>query len=95
MSSYQAVVGKYGEQATVWIVTLRDGTGWEQTVYVITPDKEFARSVARARTVFDSPRIHETASTLLYKLDEAEIEAFTGPSGQPQNIIVFDAESEE
>jgi len=94
-SLYQAVIGKYGERANVWMVTLRDGDGWEQTIYVIASDKEFARSIARARTSFDRPRFVETSSTLLYELDPAEVEAFIGPSGQPQNIIVFDAEPEE
>jgi len=94
-NSYQAVVSKYGENAIVWMVTLHDGTGWEQTIYVITPDKEHARSVARTLTVFDKPRFRDSASTVLHELDPAEVEAFIGSSGQPQNIIVFDAEPEE
>jgi len=95
MNNYQAVISKYGEHANVWMITFHDGTGWEQSIYVIAPDRRFAKSVARSLTAFDKPRFHSSTPVELSALDPSEIEAFIGPTGQPQNIAIFDAEPQE
>lgn len=89
----QQVLNKYGRDASVWMVTLRDRDGWEQVVYVIALTKGFAVSVAKARTAFDRPSVHDVTRVLLGELEESEIAFFIGPTGQPQNIAVFDPET--
>lgn len=94
-SKYLQVLNRYGESAVVWLVTFSDGAGWEQTVYVITPNRQFAVSTARALTIFDSPRLRTVYKHSLSVLEPAEVAEFIGPQGTPQNIVVFDAESED
>ena len=92
---YRTVLNKFGESATVWLVTFHDGMDWEQTIYVIGPNKAHAISVSRALTTFDKPRFVSAYEHKLHELEPAETAEFINRAGQPQNIAVFDAEPRE
>ena len=92
---YQSVINKYGQNATVWLITFRDDEGWQQIIYVIAKDRRFAVSVARTLTIFDRPQLKSAITCALNELQPGEVEMFIGPKGQPQNIAVFDAEVED
>lgn len=72
--------------STVYLVYVNDGH-YEQAVYVITPERKDAVTIAKGRTELLNPRLTCVYKRRLYELEPEEREKFVN------GIIMFEPET--